>query len=181
MLSIGLSLISVGVNAFGGGSSAVDFGSVENLCPAFVVLVAILTVKHSTTGFLSASSILVGIIVSYILAAIMGMVLPATAICSDGVECTKAWVLSWDKVVAASWFAVPDLMPVAPEMVSLIFGGSGIVATAAVSVNVSITLGWSALVFCGVAHADGLVRWRCRSAVPGSKPKSRASPAPYSP
>lgn len=66
-------------------------------------------------------------------------------------------------------------------MVSLIFGGSGIVATAAVSVNVSITLGWSALVFCGVAHADGLVRRRCRSAVPGSKPKSRASPAPYSP
>lgn len=103
------------------------------------------------------------------------------SVVSYGVECTKAWVLSWDKVVAESWFAVPDLMPVAPEMVSLIFGGLGIVATAAVSVNMSIALGWSALVFCGVAHADGLVRRRCRSAVPESKPKSRANPAPCLP
>ena len=31
MLSIGLSLISVGVNSFGGGNAAKDFGSVENL------------------------------------------------------------------------------------------------------------------------------------------------------
>ena len=31
VLSIGLSLISVGVNSFGGGNAAKDFGSVENL------------------------------------------------------------------------------------------------------------------------------------------------------
>ena len=51
VLSIGLSLISVGVNAFGGGNSAVDFGSLESLCLALVVLIVILAVKHATTGF----------------------------------------------------------------------------------------------------------------------------------
>lgn len=76
VLSIGLSLISVGVNTFGGGASAKDFGSFENLCLALVVLVVILAVKHATTGFLSASSILVGIIVGYIVAGVMGMSCP---------------------------------------------------------------------------------------------------------
>lgn len=42
VLSIGLSLISVGINSFGGGNSAKDFGSLENLFLAFVVLVVIL-------------------------------------------------------------------------------------------------------------------------------------------
>jgi hypothetical protein len=52
VLSIGLSLISVGINSFGGGSSAKDFGSLENLFLAFVVLVVILFVKHWTQGIL---------------------------------------------------------------------------------------------------------------------------------
>ena len=114
VLSIGLSLISVGVNAFGGGNSAADFGSLENLCLALIVLVVILAVKHATTGFVSASSILVGIIVGYIVAGIMGLVLPTTGINSEGVEYTKAWVLNWDKVAAAAWFAIPNPLPVAP-------------------------------------------------------------------
>ena len=61
VLSIGLSLISVGVNSFGGGNAAKDFGSVENLLLAVFVLVVILFFKHWTKGFLSSSSILVGI------------------------------------------------------------------------------------------------------------------------
>ena len=44
----------------------------------------------------------------------MGMVLPTTAVDADGVEFTKAWVLNWDKVAQASWFAVPKLIPVKP-------------------------------------------------------------------
>ena len=48
VLSIGLSLISVGVNSFGGGSSAKDFGSAENLLLALFVLIVILMVKHWT-------------------------------------------------------------------------------------------------------------------------------------
>ena len=114
VLSIGLSLISVGINSFGGGNGAKDFGSLENLFLAFVVLIVILFVKHWTKGYLSSSSILIGIIVGYIVAVIMGCVLPHTAVTADGVEYTKSWVLNWNKVAEAKWIAIPKFMPVKP-------------------------------------------------------------------
>ena len=109
VLSIGLSLISVGVNSFGGGNTAQDFGSVENLLLAIFVLVVILICQHS-----GSSSILVGIICGYIAAFLMGLVLPTTALNAEGVAYTKAWVLNWNKVAEAKWFALPELMPVKP-------------------------------------------------------------------
>ncbi len=112
VLSIGLSLISVGVASFGGGSGVADFGSVENLLLAVFVLVVILSVKHTCKGFLGSSAILVGIIAGYIAAGIMGLVLPTTGVTADGVEFTKSWVLNWDKVAQAQWFAIPELVPV---------------------------------------------------------------------
>lgn len=112
VLSIGLSLISVGVGSFGGGSSAKDYGSMENLLLGALVLVVIIALKHGTKGMTSVSSILIGIIVGYIVAAIMALVLPTTGVTAEGVEYTKAWVLNWDKVAQAKWFAVPALMPV---------------------------------------------------------------------
>ena len=112
VLSIGLSLISVGVNSFGGGNT--DFGSVENLLLAIFVLVVILICKHSGSTFLNSSSILVGIICGYIAAFLMGLILPTTALNAEGVAYTKAWVLNWNKVAEAKWFALPELMPVKP-------------------------------------------------------------------
>ena len=114
VLSIGLSLISVGINSFGGGNTAVDFGSMENLLLALFVLAMILFFKHGTKGFTSSSSILLGIICGYIAAFIMGLVLPTTGVTADGVEYTKAWVLNWDKVANAAWFELPRIMPVKP-------------------------------------------------------------------
>lgn len=112
VLSIGLSLISVGIGSFGGGSNASDYGSWENLFLGTLVLVVILILKHCTKGITSTASILFGIIVGYIASMIMGVVLDPTGVTAEGVEYTKAWVLNWDKVAAASWIAVPKLMPV---------------------------------------------------------------------
>ena len=112
ILSIGLSLISVGINSFGGGNTAKDFGSMENLILALIVLAVILYFKHFTTGFLSSSAILIGIIVGYIVAFVMGFILPTTAVTPEGVEYTKAWVLNWNKVAQANWFSIPEIMPV---------------------------------------------------------------------
>lgn len=112
VLSIGLSLISVGIASFGGGSGAKDYGSMENILLAFFVLIVILAVKHGTKGKLSSSSILIGIIAGYIAAFVMGFFLDGTGVDADGVEYTKAWLLNWDKVKEASWFAVPSIMPV---------------------------------------------------------------------
>ena len=114
VMSIGLSLISVGINSFGGGNTAKDFGSLENLLVAWLVRVRSIVVKHSTKGFASFSAILLGIICGYVAAFIMGFVLPTTGVTADGVEYTKAWVLNWQKVADASWFAIPTLMPVKP-------------------------------------------------------------------
>ena len=112
VLSIGLSLIAVGINSFGGGFKTKDFGSMENLGLGLFVLIVILFFKHGTKGFFSSSSILLGIIAGYIAAFIMGMVLPTTGVTAKGVTFTKSWVLNWDKVANAGWFAVPDFMPV---------------------------------------------------------------------
>ena len=112
VLSIGLSLIGVGVGSFGGGTSAKDYGSLENLFLGTLVLVVIIVLKHCTKGITSSAAILFGIIVGYVAAAIMGMVLEPTAVTAEGVEFTKAWVLNWDKVANAAWFEIPKLVPV---------------------------------------------------------------------
>ncbi len=114
VLAIGLSLIGVGVSSFGGGSSANDYGSIENLLIALVVMIIILALKHGTKGITSSSCILFGIIAGYIICAVLAVILPTTAVNADGVEYTKAWVLNWDKVAQAKWFAVPQIMPVKP-------------------------------------------------------------------
>ena len=112
VLSIGLSLISVGVGSFGGGSSAKDYGSLENLALGLLVLVVIIALKHCTKGITSTAAILFGIIVGYIAAMVMGLVLDPVGVTADGVEYTKAWVINWDKVAQAAWIEVPKLMPV---------------------------------------------------------------------
>ena len=114
VLSIGLSLISVGINSFGGGNTAKDFGSMENLLLAIFVLAMILFFKHGTKGFTSSSAILLGIACGYVVAFIMGFVLPTTGVTADGVEYTKSWVLNWDKVANAAWFEIPRILPVKP-------------------------------------------------------------------
>lgn len=116
VLSIGLSLISVGVGSFGGGASSPDFGSLENLFVGFVVLVVIVALKHGTKGITSYASIFIGIIVGYIVVSIMAQVLPTTFTyvneAGETIEATKSWVLNWKEVADASWFAIPKFMPV---------------------------------------------------------------------
>jgi len=114
VLSIGLSLISVGITSFGGGSNVLDFGSLENVLLALFVLVVILIFKHGTKGFASSSSILIGIIFGYIAAFVMGFVFNKTGIAADGTEFTKSWVINWDKVKEAPLIAIPKIMPVKP-------------------------------------------------------------------
>lgn len=112
VLSIGLSLIGVGIGSFGGGSSAPDYGSVENLCLGLLVLIVILVFKHCTKGITSNAAILFGIIVGYIASICMGLFLDPVGVTAEGVEYTKAWVINWNKVADAAWFEIPKLMPV---------------------------------------------------------------------
>ena len=108
--AIGLSLISVGINSFGGGNNK-DFGSPTNLLVGLAVLISIILLKHFTKGIWSAASILFGIIIGYIICALLPLFMDTTYVV-EGETFVHAWVLQWDKVAAAAWFAIPRVMPV---------------------------------------------------------------------
>ena len=109
--AIGLSLISVGVNSFGGGNNNKDFGDPVNLLVGLIVLISIILLKHFTKGILSSASILFGIVIGYIVCAILALFLPATYVV-EGETYIHSWVLQWGKVSSAAWFSLPKLMPV---------------------------------------------------------------------
>ncbi len=122
VMAIGLSLIPVGINFFGGGGTNVpDFGSLPNLLLGCLTMLAILVFKHACKGFPSIASVLLGILVGYGVSFIMGLVLPGTFEYTkmvDGVAtaatAVPAYVTQWSKVGSAAWFALPKLMPVKP-------------------------------------------------------------------
>ena len=103
----------MGVNSFGGGNNNKDFGSLTNLLIGFAVLFSIILLRHFTKGILSSASILFGIIIGYIICAILPLFMETTYVFEDQVL-THSWVLQWDKVSAAAWFSLPKLMPVKP-------------------------------------------------------------------
>ena len=95
IISIGLSLLPVGINYFGGGSGAVDFGDPKHLLVGTFVILVIVIAKQ-IKGFVNNASILIGIIAGYILAIVLGMV-------------------DFTQVQTASWIALPTFMPVKME------------------------------------------------------------------
>jgi len=106
VIAIGLSLISVGINFFAGGSGVKDFGSLWNLLLGLITLIAILVFKHAFKGFPSIASVLIGIVIGYIASLIMGFILPRT-LEIDGATIIPAYITKWDQVASAKWFAIP--------------------------------------------------------------------------
>lgn len=93
VISIGLSLLPVGINYFGGGSGAADFGDPKHLLVGTIVLVVILILKQFTRGFASVASVLIGIAAGYVVAIALNMV-------------------DFTAVAEAAWFSLPALMPI---------------------------------------------------------------------
>ena len=74
---IGMSLIKVGISACGGGASAQadgSFGSFHHVGLAALVLILIIFFNRSSNRYLRMSSIVIGLMVGYVLAWILGMV-----------------------------------------------------------------------------------------------------------
>lgn len=72
---IGMSLIKVGIISCGGGNaSAPDFGSLQNISIALMVLVLIIIFNRSSNRFLRMGSIVIGLIVGYAVSWWLGMV-----------------------------------------------------------------------------------------------------------
>lgn len=116
VMSMGLSLVSVGIDYLCGGSGSADYGSLANLGLGMVVLVTILVLKHFTNprGMLSNASILIGILVGYVVAIIMTLCLghTGTVTAADGsvTEFTYSWVVNFQSVKDAAWISIPNVI-----------------------------------------------------------------------
>jgi xanthine permease XanP len=74
---IGLSLIKVGVTSMGGGVPSIGagtFGSLQNLSVAMLVLGTVIFFNSLKSPYLRMASVFIGLIVGYVVAAILGMV-----------------------------------------------------------------------------------------------------------
>lgn len=91
--TIGLSLLPIGVEYVGGGKFAKfvtkDFGAWYHLLLGTIVIVVILGVKFMTKGMTSASAILIGLVVGYLIGIPMGLV-------------------KFSAIESAAWFAWPE-------------------------------------------------------------------------
>ena len=104
LLTIGLSLVPVGIRYLAGGVGAPDFGSFQNLFLGFLVLVTIIIFNQYCKGILRMASILIGISVGYIVAIFMGKV-------------------NFAPVAEAAWFSIPT-----PMKFGMTFHASAIIA-----------------------------------------------------
>ncbi|GEP11152.1 nucleobase:cation symporter-2 family protein [Methylobacterium gnaphalii] len=74
ILVIGISLMRVGVNWAAGGVGNPNYGALIYLGIAAFVLCLILAITRYTTGFINSASVLIGIVVGTVLAALLGLV-----------------------------------------------------------------------------------------------------------
>jgi len=72
--AIGVSLLPIAANSFGGGSGAADFGSSINWIVGSITLLVCLCFYVFAKGFLRSLSILIGLIAGYVLSVCLGMV-----------------------------------------------------------------------------------------------------------
>ncbi len=70
VLAIGLSLLSVGMDSFGGGSGAVDFGAWYNLVVALITVISCIVYKNAVKGVWRNLDVLFGLAVGYVISLI---------------------------------------------------------------------------------------------------------------
>ncbi|GAB6992110.1 nucleobase:cation symporter-2 family protein [Paenibacillus pini] len=93
---IGVTLVPVALRDLGGGQGAADFGSPLNLILGFGVLIFIILMNRFAKGFLRSISVLIGLIVGTIVAAIYGHV-----------DLTPLKEASWFHAVRPFYFGTP--------------------------------------------------------------------------
>ena len=74
VLVLGISLITVGMDAFGGGSSSPDFGSYQNIIVGSVTLIVGLVFTVGFKGKLKTFAVLIALVVGYLAALCFGIV-----------------------------------------------------------------------------------------------------------
>ncbi len=99
VLTLGITLIPVGIRQAAGGRN--NMGDPKSLMVASVVLLTIIFMNKMKSKFLKSSSILIGIVTGFILAAFLGMVDPTSFLESSWVAFPKPFQYKWSFEPAA--------------------------------------------------------------------------------
>lgn len=94
--AIGFSLLSVGASSFGGGNGSADFGSAINWILGMITLISCIVFNIFAKGYWKQLSVLFGLVVGYIVAAIVG-------------------VVDFSVLKGVSFISLPKIMPFVPE------------------------------------------------------------------
>lgn len=95
VISIGLSLLPVGIRYFGGGFTK-DFGDPKHLIVGTTVVLLVILFNQFKNRVIRSSAILISIVIGYIMSILMGMV-------------------DFTAVKEAAWISLPSFMPVKME------------------------------------------------------------------
>lgn len=74
VLSIGLSLLPVGIQNMAGGIGSADYGSISNFVIGLIVIGVVVLFKHYGKGIWSTSAVIIGILTGFLISILMGKV-----------------------------------------------------------------------------------------------------------
>ena len=133
VISIGLSLLPVGVKYFAGGAGAADFGSPKHLLVGTVVILVIIVLQNFTKGFVKTSAILIGIIIGYIVAVCMGMVDFTAVKEASWISLPRPFVMGFefrlDAIISMSIMYIATTVETIGDISAISVGGLGREAT----------------------------------------------------
>ncbi|MGL5963540.1 MAG: uracil-xanthine permease family protein [Fusobacteriaceae bacterium] len=129
VLSIGLSLLPVGIKSFAGGVGSPDFGSMENIFLGVVVLSTVVFFKQFTKGIWSTGSIFIGTIVGFVVAVFMGKIDMSSLASAEYFTRPKPFLFGFsfhlDAILAMSMMYIVSAVETMGDMAGVTMGGAG--------------------------------------------------------
>lgn len=129
VLSIGLSLLPVGIKSFAGGVGASDFASFENLIIGTIVLITVIFFRQFTKGILSTGSIFMGTIVGFVVALFLGKVNLAPLNDAALISIPKPFMFGFkfhlDAILAMVLMFIVSAVETVGDMSGVTMGGAG--------------------------------------------------------
>lgn len=133
VISIGLSLLPVGVKYFAGGAGAADFGSPKHLLVGTIVILVIVILQNFAKGFIKSSAILIGIIVGYTVSVCMGMVDFTSVKEASWISLPKPFVMGFefrmDAIISMAIMYIATTVETIGDVSAIAVGGLGREAT----------------------------------------------------
>lgn len=128
VLSIGLSLLPVGIQNMAGGIGASDYGSISNFLIGSVVIAVVILFKHYGKGIWSTSAVIIGILTGFVMAILMGKVdfspMNGVGYFTLPKPMTYGFVFKLDAILAMGLMYIVSAVETMGDMSSITMGGA---------------------------------------------------------